>query len=340
MLNKKLILLFVIVLLSITSLALAQKQEIKDYKVLQGDTLWDISKKELNDPFLWPKVWKENPDIANPDKLMPGQTIKIPLYLIQKDVQKEEPVAEPIVEAEPQKAAPVPMTESAPVEIKPLVNANLYISSGYIASTVNDLGIVAGSPSRKNLYGINMFVYLTTKEPAKIGDKFYVIRKREIIHPVQKNRVGSLVLIRGIAEISMIKQGETIAKILRSYDDIIIGDLLIPYSDMPPPVVPEPYRRPKIEGYIVAAHDMKQNNGMGDIVYIDKGKNAGLEVGDILRAISVGTQVEGITKTAHKYPLGLVQLIKVHDTTSVAIIRGGRGSIDSVTPGDLVIQYD
>ena len=340
MLNKKLILLFVIVLLSITSLALAQKQEIKDYKVLQGDTLWDISKKELNDPFLWPKVWKENPDIANPDKLMPGQTIKIPLYLIQKDVQKEEPVAEPIVETAPQKAEPVPMTDSAPVEIKPLVSANLFVSSGYIASTVNDVGIVAGSPSRKNLYGTDMFVYLTTKEPAKIGDKFYVIRTREIIHPVQNKRVGILVLIRGIAIIEKITQGETIAKILRSYDDIIIGDLLIPYSDMPPPVATEPYRTPKIEGYIVAARDRKQNNGMGDIVYIDKGKNAGLEVGDLLMAISVGKQVEGLTMREHKYPLGRVQLIKVHDTSSVAIIQGGPVSIDSITPGDLVIQYN
>ena len=337
MLNKKLILLVVMILMSITSLALAQKQEIKDYKVMQGDTLWDISKKELSDPFLWPKVWKENPDIANPDKLMPGQTVKIPLYLIQKEVQKEEPITEPIVEAAPQKAAPIAMTEPAPVKIKPLVDANLFISSGYLANTVNDLGSVTGSPSKKNLSGTNDLVYLTTKEPAKIGDRFYVIRKREVIHPVSKARAGNLVQILGIAEVTMMKQGETIAKILKSYEEITISNLLIPYSDMPPPVVLKPYRRPKVEGYIVVARDRKQTNGMFDIVYIDKGKNAGLEVGDLLRVISVEKQLESFMKVEHKYPHGIVQIIKVYDTTSVAVIQK---SFDAILPGHLVIQYD
>jgi len=337
MLNKRLIICFVVVLLNITSLALAQREEIKDYKVLQGDTLWDISKKELNDPFLWPKVWKENPNIANPDKLMPGQTIKIPFYLIQKDVQKEEPVSALVVEEEPQKTAPVPMTESAPMKIMPIVDANLYISSGYITNRVNDLGGVSGSPLKKNLYGTNDLVYLTTKEPANIGDRFYVARKRDIRHPVNNTGVGTLVEILGIAEVTTIKQGEILAKILKSYDAIIIGNLLMPYSDMPPPVVPKPYRRPKAEGYIVAGRDMKHNSGTHDIIYLDIGKNAGLEVGDLLRAISVGKQVEGLTKIVHKYPLGIVQLIKVYDTTSVAIIQR---SIDSVLTGDRVIEYD
>lgn len=339
MLNKRLIIVFIVVLLNMTSLALAQKEEIKDYKVQQGDTLWDISKKELNDPFLWPKVWKENPNIANPDKLMPGQTIKIPFYLIQKDVQKEEPVSAPVAEAEtePQKTAPVPMTESAPMRIMPIVDANLFVSSGNIAGTVDFLGGVAGSPLKKNLYGTNDLVYLMTKEPATIGDRFYVVRKRELSHPVYNSGMGTLVEILGIAEVTMIKQGETLAKILKSYDAIIIGNLLMPYSDMPPPVVPKPYRRPKANGYIVAGRDMKHNNGTHDIVYLDIGKNAGLKVGDLLRAISVGKQVEGVTKIVHKYPLGIVQLIKVNDTTSVAIIQR---SIDAVLTGDRVIEYD
>jgi hypothetical protein len=68
----------------------AETQEIKEYKVIKGDTLWDITKKELNDPFLWSKVWKENPRIANPDLIYPDQMIKIPLYLIQEEKREEE----------------------------------------------------------------------------------------------------------------------------------------------------------------------------------------------------------------------------------------------------------
>jgi len=338
-LNKKLILLFVIVLSSITSLALAQERETKDYKVQQGDTLWDISKKELNDPFLWPKVWKENPGIANPDKLMPGQTIRIPLYLLQNGVQKEEPVAEPVVEAEPQRQAPV--IEAAPAKIiKPLVDASLYMSSGYIASKINGVGRIAGSPSRKNLSGMNDLIYVTTLEPAKIGDKFFVIRTREVFHPASNKRVGEMVHMLGIAEVVTIKRGETIAKILKSYGEIVTGNLLIPYSEMTPPVVPEPYRKPKVDGYVVDTRDKRLNNGMYDIVYIDRGKNAGLEVGDVMRVITVEKQLEGFTKTDHTYPHGIVQLIKVYDSTSVAVVRGGTGAIDSILPGYRVIQFD
>ena len=67
----------------------AQTHEMKDYKVIKGDTLWDISEAELNDPFLWPGVWKENPGIANPHRIYPDQMIRLPLYLIQKEKRGE-----------------------------------------------------------------------------------------------------------------------------------------------------------------------------------------------------------------------------------------------------------
>lgn len=67
----------------------AETQEIKDYKVIKGDTLWDISEAELKDPFLWPRVWKENPGIANPHWIYPDQIIRLPLYIIQKEKQEE-----------------------------------------------------------------------------------------------------------------------------------------------------------------------------------------------------------------------------------------------------------
>ena len=75
--------LFMVMLMP--SLALSQPTEIKEYTVHAGDTLWGISGKELNDKFLWPKIWKENQGITNPDKIYPGQTVRIPLYLLQKE---------------------------------------------------------------------------------------------------------------------------------------------------------------------------------------------------------------------------------------------------------------
>ncbi len=325
MLNKKLILFVVIILMSISSFALAQKQEIKDYKVQQGDTLWDISKKELNDPFLWPKVWKENPDIANPDKLMPGQIVKIPLYLIQKEAQKEEPVTEPVVQVEPQKAAPAPMPEPAPAKIKPLVEPNLFISSGYIASTVNELGRVTGSPSGKSLLGAPDMIYVKTKAAVKLGDRFYMMRKGQAVkHPVTKNILGYLIEITGIAEIKKFENGETIAQIMKTYSNVNIGNTLDTYTEMTPPVVSKPYRKPDVKGYVVEAQHLRINNGIFDIVYIDKGKKDGLEAGDLLKTAIVGK---------HTTPNGIIQVINVMDSTSVAIVRS---SMDTIAKGNLI----
>ena len=45
------------------------------YEVAPGDTLWDISEKELKSPWYWPKVWSLNPQIQNPHVIHPGDKI-------------------------------------------------------------------------------------------------------------------------------------------------------------------------------------------------------------------------------------------------------------------------
>ncbi|HEX3695397.1 MAG TPA: LysM domain-containing protein [Polyangia bacterium] len=45
--------------------------------VKKGDTLWSICDSYFHDPWRWPKVWAQNPDITNPHWIFPGQNIKL-----------------------------------------------------------------------------------------------------------------------------------------------------------------------------------------------------------------------------------------------------------------------
>ncbi|MGE0188105.1 MAG: LysM peptidoglycan-binding domain-containing protein [Steroidobacteraceae bacterium] len=47
------------------------------YTVKQGDTLWDISRTFLSQPWYWPELWYVNPQIQNPHLIYPGDILSL-----------------------------------------------------------------------------------------------------------------------------------------------------------------------------------------------------------------------------------------------------------------------
>jgi len=320
-----LILLFILLLPLLPSLASAQMEEYKEYTVVKGDTLWDISHTELQDPFLWPKIWKVNPDISNPDLIYPNQIIKIPLYVLQKEISIARIPGEVEVKKE------VPEVEIArkiePIKREYLVDRDLLTASGYIADSVESVGSIVGSPSGRRLFGKDDYAYIETDNPATVGDKFYVIRSAgKVKHPQYGHHLGYLIEILGIAEVIGQDNGETKVMITASYSDIPTGSLLETFYEIEPPYLTEVPRKPDINGYVVATKELRTITGMWDIVYIDKGKRDGLEIGDLLATI----------KQQEKYRIknSSIQIINIRESTATALVRKG---IDVVLRGDEVV---
>jgi hypothetical protein len=69
-------------LLCYTSFVAAQELTLKpdapkSYTVKEGDTLWDISGMYLAQPWLWPQLWKLNPQVDNPHLIYPGDVLSL-----------------------------------------------------------------------------------------------------------------------------------------------------------------------------------------------------------------------------------------------------------------------
>jgi hypothetical protein len=326
--------LFLFFFLLLSSLIAAQMQKYEDYTVKKGDTLWDIANKELKDSFLWPKVWKENPEIKNPDLIYPGEKIRIPLYLLQKEVTpvpearlpekapKIKPEVKPEIKPEIKVETP-PARVLAPAQPEYLVRQPILAASGYIADSVYYAGKITDTENDRVIIGKGDYAYVKMSSPVKKGDKFYVVKVEEkVTHPVTGKNLGYLIAVLGVAEVEDPNPNDTKIVVSDSYEEISPGDLLLNFHKIEPPLAPENPRRPDVRGYVVATRHLHVVNGTWDIVYIDRGRKDGLNVGDILATT---------LQSKHRIMNGEIQIISLEESTATAIIRKTRIEI---TKGD------
>lgn len=320
-----------LLLLCLPSFLLAQVQEYKEYTVERGDTLWDITKGELQDPFLWPKVWNANPYINNPDKIYPDQIIKIPLHLLQKEIAPSAPkpvVRAPIKPEAEEQAVAIEKPVQKEYRKEYLIDKNLLIVSGYIADELHSVGAIYDKPGEITNLSKGDYAYIKTNNAVKKDDKFYIIYPVENVkHPVTGSNLGVRIAILGTVKV--VDENDPKVLITSSFVEIPVGSLIDTYYEIEPPLAPNNPRKPAINGYIVTALRRIYAHGDRDIVFIDKGKNDGLEVGDLLATT---------LQSEHKIFNGVVQVVSTRPSTSAAIIRKAAKEIQIGDPVTAVTQ--
>jgi nucleoid-associated protein YgaU len=343
------------------------KEELVEYTIKQGDTLWDIANAFLRDPFLWPFIWKANSSITNPDLIYAGNKLVIPSLApleramqapVREETQKapEEAVAvAPAPEQKPQEgiaaarvtkpAPPKPAVaeETAPAagsglilpeELPlPIIDKYAMLSAGFV-NDVESEDIIAGTAEKgKTTLGYDDIVYVDigSRDKVNIGDKFliYTVLDR-VRHPKTRERVGRLIRGLGILQITAKDPAAEVltARITLSFDYIEKGNFLAPYQE-PALVFPSSQKKAKdISGYILEVTDRRSISGQSDFVYLDLGSVDGVDPGDRFTVYAEPEQ-RGFPKNV----IGEVQVFLVKERTSTAIVRKSR---ETMTKGNAI----
>jgi hypothetical protein len=294
------------------------------YTVQEGDTLWGISDAILKDPFLWPKVWRENPSIPNPDRIFPGGRIRLPGYQEPEVEPGESAMTSPSAsdeKTEPE-APPTQLTPSRPADAlqDPF---HLMKLGAILPGALGAEGVVVGREDERQMFGTGDQIYLRpTGNPFEPGEHRFIFRFiRNVYHPLTGRYLGKLVRILGEAKILKLQEGFALAEVIRSADVIQPGDSLLPIpeeAEAAAGTAPE-----GLTGVVVATPDERIGSASLDVVYIDLGKEDGIGPGDRFSILRAGrkasvSQIESVRLPSRQ--IGELQVVKSQEHTSTAVI--------------------
>jgi hypothetical protein len=312
--RTKCILLIVCLLLLAPCAALAEEKPII-YTVKKGDTLWDISRRFIKDPFYWPNLWAHNPDISNPHLIYPGQKLRITDGRIEIIPMEEELAGQ---------ASPLQVTPEAVELVGTLGGARGFISEAELESS----GSLLDTIDNRILIGEGEKVFLEMQDLASVhpGDVYQLlVTGDKIMHPINRNLVGYQVTDLGTAEITEITPSVAVALVTDSKQEIQRGARVRPLIELPTHILRKTSEQ-ALNGYIIASAGGRLALGQYDVIHIDIGAADGLEVGHQLKLFrtreltKAARQMAGYDATLPDIDLGEAIVLEVQQYTAAAVI--------------------
>jgi hypothetical protein len=280
--------------------------------VVKGDTLWDISKKFLKDPWLWPSVWHINPNIRNPHLIYPGDVIV--MYVVdgkpyitldgQAGVQPEGkskqaviPAKEPglkVVKRSPsvrtsnieKSIATIPMSEIRSFLDRPRVVTEEQLENApYIVSSYEEHLI---SSTGNRVYALNL---------TKPINSYNIVRPgKEYVDPETDDVLGYEAIYLADAKLLKIENDEdkpSTLLITKAFREVLNNDVLIPGEERDQqfqftPRAPEE----KVHGQIMSVFNGVSQIGQYMVVVLNRGEDDGLAPGHVLAIKAKGLTVD------------------------------------------------
>ncbi len=275
------------------------------YTVKRGDTLWGISSMFLRDPWLWPEIWYDNPQIHNPHRIYPGDVLVLAYGSDGRPhIYVERNGASGVSGASSDSGAPElygvtrlePQLRSTPLEgsIPTIPSADIaaFLSRPSILSVteVDHAPHVLAFPDEHQVVGEGEDAYIRGLG-ASAGSRFLVMHVGEKLYDPDS---GRLLGYQGLytATAVVVRAGDPAkVSLIDSERETLRGDVLVP-DDGGNPLTFEP-QAPSVPvtGRIISVIDDVHAIGQFDVVVINRGTSQGVKPGTVLAVDQAGEVV-------------------------------------------------
>jgi LysM repeat protein len=313
--------------------------------VKTGDTLWDIARTYLKNPFRWPDIFRRNTDIVkNPHWIYPGEVIRIPLSELNPAALSRLPdgnvvarvntsVRPPTVfstglgsrstsgtmtAAAISRASSGRVVRAGEMEAAPYVDRNGGpLLSGKIRAAVDRPAIQTPESFQRFQLNDRLYVSLPRGMTERLGDRYlaYVLGK-------EMGRNGQLVIPTALLQIESIRAGEpAVARIIRQFGEVRLEQRLVPAEAVTGITrMPEP-TGDGVTGKIIHVYGDPILPSVQHYVVLSPTSANGVAVGDEFTLID-NTMGRDDPTPAPPVPAAVAQVVKVTAYATTAIIIG------------------
>lgn len=312
------------------------------YTVKRGDTLWDISKRFLQQPWRWPEVWQMNRDeVKNPHLIYPGQVIvldrasgRLSIGRVLTDQRLSPQVhSEPVAQAIPS----IPLAD-----IEPFLVRQLIVDDADLAGA----GTVIAAENQRVYTGEGDTIFAKDIEPGV--EAWQIFRPaRPLVDPVTNEVLAYEAHYLGEARVTEAARVSangnmvpTTLKVVTAVEEIGPNDRLL-RIDQPRILSYVPHATAhEIDGRVIGIYRGVAETGRHHVVTLNLGANDNLEVGHVvaLHRVRGAITYKGDSSTKENFELpnqryGAAFVFRVFNRVAYALVMDTDGH---VSVGDLV----
>jgi hypothetical protein len=296
----------------------AQPQQV--HVVRPGETLWDIARACLADPFMWPEIFRLNTStVEDPALIYPSERLVLPACAGQA---VEEPFFGPAQQGPQGPTLRLGVTVAQPAVLQGDFYRAAFVAQprevplvGRLREPEYESVIDTRMPPQLNLYD-RVFVTVDTGRVA-VGDRLHFLREgREI------RRGGRRVYLpTGVGTVAALDDGTATVVIVGMFDQVNLGDAAILQEEFPIRTLARPAAvDADLQGRVLAFRDDTPLQRTESIVFLDIGRSAGVGVGDEFEVYDPSTARRWGTRP--EVPVARMQVVKVTEgTASVRVTK-------------------